>query len=282
MAIGVVLYFALRTPQSRFTTPGDREDAAAANAARRPDARSPAGVRSAVRLFSGRRGTAELTGMAISVLDVRDTVRSAHVPVPAAVVATPTPSPRRLPVTVVAAGLIGVLESIGLLAVALTGLDGSWPRSAAPRRGWSPPVCSLLAGWIVLRGSGARHVRRRRPLLLQGVAYAEMAARRRPAGRRHGRRRSPTRTSLPLPALALLALAVPVGKLLLAGAPSVQRWIEQGPRARVRRPDPVQAHRLLATVTLGVIGAALCAVAVLAPVPAGDVQDPASSVFTQD
>ena len=51
---------------------------------------------------------------------------------------------------------------------------------------------------------------------------------------------------------------------------------------RHRRPDPVRAHRLLATLTLGVIGAALCAVAALVPVSAGDVQDPASSVFTQD
>ena len=61
-----------------------------------------------------------------------------------------------------------------------------------------------------------------------------------------------------------------------------QRWIDQGPRTRFRRPDPVQAHRMLATATLGVIGAALCAVAVLSPVAAGDLQDPASSVYTQD
>ncbi len=87
---------------------------------------------------------------------------------------------------------------------------------------------------------------------------------------------------LPLPALGLLALAVPVGKLLLAGAPSARCWIAQGPRAQVRRPDPVQAHRLPATLTLGVIAASLCAVAVLAPVPADGVRDAASGVFTQD
>ena len=85
-----------------------------------------------------------------------------------------------------------------------------------------------------------------------------------------------------MPALGLLALAVPVGKLLLAGAPSAQRWIAEGPRLRVRRPDPVQTHRVLATLTLGLIGASLCAVAILAPVPAGGVNDPASAVFTQD
>jgi hypothetical protein len=85
-----------------------------------------------------------------------------------------------------------------------------------------------------------------------------------------------------VPALGLVALAVPVGKLLLAGAPSAQAWIAAGPRIRVSRPDPVATHRLLATVTLGVIGAALCAVAILAPVPAGGgVNDPASAVFTQ-
>jgi APA family basic amino acid/polyamine antiporter len=35
MVIGVVLYFAYGRRHSRFNTPGDREDAAAANAARR-------------------------------------------------------------------------------------------------------------------------------------------------------------------------------------------------------------------------------------------------------
>jgi hypothetical protein len=73
-----------------------------------------------------------------------------------------------------------------------------------------------------------------------------------------------------------------VGKLLLAGAPSAQSWITQGPRVRIRRPDPVQVHRRLAALTLGVLGASLCAVAVLVPVPAGDVHDPAPAVSTQD
>ncbi|WP_324276017.1 hypothetical protein [Blastococcus brunescens] len=140
----------------------------------------------------------------------------------------------------------------------------------------------VLAAWIVLcAGSAAAMVDGTGRALLAGVAYAEMAlvatllvvATATPFA---------NPTSLPLPALGLLALAVPVAKLLLAGAPSAQRWIAQGPRARVRRPDPVQAHRLLATVTLSAIGLALCAVTILAPVPAGDVHDPASAVFTQD
>jgi hypothetical protein len=134
---------------------------------------------------------------------------------------------------------------------------------------------------VLCAGSAAAMVDGTGRSLLQGVAYAEMAA---VAGLLVVATATPfaNPTALPLPALALLALAVPVGKLLLAGAPSAQAWIAQGPRARTRRPDPVQTHRVLATLTLGVIGTALCAVAVLAPVPAGDVQDPASSVFTQD
>ena len=77
-----------------------------------------------------------------------------------------------------------------------------------------------------------------------------------------------------------MALVVPVGKLLLAAAPSAQQWVAAGPRTRVRRADPVQTHRLLATVTLAVIGLSLAAVAVLAPVPSGGASDSASVVFT--
>ena len=219
--------------------------------------------------------------MAIGVLEVRDTFAAQHARVPAAA-ASAAAVPTRLPVTVLGAALVGVLEAVALLAVVLGGLDGILTSVVRPS-GWLLAAgLVVLAGWIVLcAGSAAAMVDGTGRSLLQGVACAEMAgvavllvvATAVPLA---------NPTSLPLPALALLALAVPVGKLLLAGAPSAQRWIEQGPRARVRRPDPVQAHRGAATVTLGVIGAALCAVAVLAPVPAGDVQDPASSVFTQD
>jgi len=142
-------------------------------------------------------------------------------------------------------------------------------------------ILVLLAGWIVLcAGSGAALIDGAGRTLLMGVAYAEMAlvavllvaATVLPF---------PNPTPLPVPALGLLALAVPVGKLLLAGAPSAQRWIAEGPRVRIRRPDPVQTHRVLATLTLGLIAASLCAVSILAPVPAGSGNDPAS-VFTQD
>ncbi|HET6393468.1 MAG TPA: hypothetical protein VFG13_11665 [Blastococcus sp.] len=219
--------------------------------------------------------------MAIGVLEVRDTFAAQHARVPAA--AAPAAAvPSRLPVTVVGAALVGVLEAVALLAVVLGGLDGILTSVGRPS-GWLVAAgLVVLAGWIVLcAGSAAAMVDGTGRSLLQGVAYAEMAA---VAVLLVVATAGPfaNPTSLPLPALALLALAVPVGKLLLAGAPSAQRWIEQGPRGRARRPDPVQAHRGLATLTLGVIGAALCAVAVLAPVPAGDVQDPASSVYTQD
>jgi hypothetical protein len=59
-----------------------------------------------------------------------------------------------------------------------------------------------------------------------------------------------------------------VGKLLLAGVPAVQQWAAAGPRTGERRPDPVAAHRVLAAVTLGFIGASLAALALVAPAQA--------------
>lgn len=215
--------------------------------------------------------------MAISVLDtfavprVRGAARAA---------VTAPSATRRLPLTVAAAGSLGVLQSVALLAVALTGLDAVLS-AIRPGGVLIASGLVLLAGWIVLcAGSGAALIDGAGRRLFTGVAYAEMAlvvvllvvATVTPA-------QFPT--SLPVPALGLLALALPVGKLLLAGAPSAQHWIAEGPRVRVRRVDPVQSHRLLATITLGLIGASLCAVAILAPVPAGGVNDPASAVFTQ-
>ena len=219
--------------------------------------------------------------MAISVLDVRDTFAAAHVCVPArTTVAGDETAVRRLPVTVVAAALIGVLEAVALLAMALTSVDGVLSSPTRPA-GWIIGAgLLLLAGWIVLcAGSGAALVDGAGRTLLMGIAYAEMAlvafllvlATAMPIV---------TPGNIPVPALGLLALAVPVGKLLLASAPSARRWVAQGPRTRVRRADPVQTHRLLATVTLAVIGLSLAAVAALAPVPSGGASDSAS-VFTQ-
>ena len=220
--------------------------------------------------------------MAISVLDVRDTFAAPHVPVRArATVATVETASRRLPLTVASAGLIGVLEAIGLLAVALTGLDGVLSSPSRPA-GWIVGGgLLLLAAWIVLcAGSGAALIDGAGRKLLIGVAYAELVV----VAMLLVVATSmsiPTPGDIPVPLLGLMAVAVPVGKLLLAGAPSAQRWVAAGPRTKVRRADPVQAHRLLATVTLGVIGLSLTAVAVLAPVQPGGPNDPASTVFTQ-
>ena len=219
--------------------------------------------------------------MAISVLDVRDTFAAPQAPVRArAAAVTAEAAPRRLPLTVVSAGLIGVLEAVGLLAVALTGIDGvlsSLSRSA----GWLVAAgLVLLAAWIVLcAGSGAALVDGAGRTLLLGVAYAELVL---VAILMVGATvlPFPTPGNLPVPALGLLGLAVPVGKLLLAGAPSARRWVAEGPRTRTRCVDPVQTHRGLATITLAVIGLSLAAVAVLAPVQTGGPNDPAS-VFTQ-
>ena len=220
--------------------------------------------------------------MAISVLDVRDTFAAPRVSAPAraTVAATTETTSRRLPMTVATAGLIGVLEAVGLLSLALTSLDGLLSSPMRPA-GWIVGAgLLLLAAWIVLcAGSGAAVIDGAGRKLLLGVAYTELvlvamllviatvlSV--------------PLPVDLPLPALGLLALAVPVGKLLLASAPSAQRWVAAGPRTRVRRADPVQTHRLLATVTLGLIGLSLAAVAVLAPVPADGPNAPAS-VYSQ-
>jgi hypothetical protein len=216
--------------------------------------------------------------VAISVLDVRDTFAAPRALAPArAAVET---APRRLPVTVASAGMISVLEAVGLLAFALTSLDGLLSSPTRPA-GWIVAGGLLmLAGWIVLcAGSGAAVIDGAGRRLLVGVAYAELAL----VGMFLVVATALTVAvpgDIPLPLLGLIALAVPVGKLLLVGSPSAQRWVAAGPRTRVRRADPVQVHRLLATVTLGLIGLSLTAVAVLSPVPADGPTAPAS-VFSQ-
>jgi hypothetical protein len=129
-------------------------------------------------------------------------------------------------------------------------------------------VLTALATWIVGCAGGAATlvdgVGRR---LVQWVAYGELALLGvlfivglltadldvlLPAG-------------LPLPAFALLVLAVPVGKLLLAGSPSTLAFLAAGPRRRERRPDPTRTHRELCTATLVVVGLVLGAVAMLVP-----------------
>jgi hypothetical protein len=216
--------------------------------------------------------------MATSVLDIRETLAAPRVLAPAR--AAVEAAPRRLPLTVAAAGLIGVLEAVGLLAMALTSLDGLLSSPTRPA-GWIVAGGLLmLAGWIVLcAGSGAAVIDGAGRKLVQAVACAELmlvamglvVATALPVA---------TPGNSPLPVLGLMALAVPVGKLLLVGAPSARGWVAAGPRTRVRGADPVQTHRLLATVTLGLIGLSLAAVAVLAPVPTDGPNAPAS-VYSQ-
>ncbi len=201
--------------------------------------------------------------MAISALDLRDTFGSSRVASPAAL--------RRVPVTALAAGLVGIVEGVGLLAAALVGLDGVL---SSPLRPAGPLVAAgliVLAGWIVLAaGSGAALIDGSGRRTAVGVALAETAL---VGAFSVVAVASPLLENLalplPLPALVLLAVAVPVTKLLLVGAPSARQWVAQGPRVREARPDPVAAHRVLATLTLGVIGVGLVALTVLAPVTDG-------------
>jgi hypothetical protein len=207
--------------------------------------------------------------MAISVLDVRSTFVPRRFVVPSrATVRTAAPAaPRRLPLTVLAGAAIGVTEALGLLAVGLTGLDSLLTSATRPHGGIVGGVVLLLATWVVLTaGTGTAMVDGTGRRSFVAVAYAELfavaiagvAAVAIPLP-------VPTPANLPLPAVVLMALAVPVAKLLLAGTTSLQAWIAAGPRVRERRPDPVAMHRMVATVTMAVIGLALGAVAIGGP-----------------
>ena len=226
--------------------------------------------------------------MAISVLDVPVVPPRVRVPALRLVADVPAPgSPRRMPLVALAGGLVAILEAVGLLAVVLTGLDGVLNSTVRPA-GWTIALGLLvLAGWIVLcAGGGAALIDGAGRKLVIGLSYAEMVLVaallvvatatplvQPPAG-------------LPLPLLGLLLLAVPVGKLLLAGAPAAQRWVTEGPRGGISLPDPVAMHRVLATVTLGAIAATLVVLAVSTPAqgPGGNGPESAgvSVVFHND
>jgi hypothetical protein len=206
--------------------------------------------------------------VAISAIDIRE---------PRAVAPRPTDvdTTRRTrpPVTVIATVAVGLVESIALLAGALTGLDGVL---SSPHRPGSAVVLLAVvthAGWIVVCAAGAA-------TLLDGighrlvtwVAYGELVlitvlffvALFTP------RAEVPIPPAVPLPAVALLVLAVPVGKLLLTGSPTAVAWVAEGPRPRERRADPTKTHRHLCAATLAAIGIALTAVSVVvAPADGG-------------
>jgi hypothetical protein len=215
--------------------------------------------------------------VAITALDVRD-VR-AFAPRATDDAVDTTASRRRPPVTVVATAAVGLFESVALLAGALTGLDGMLSAPSRPGPAVVLLVLFSLAGWIVLCAGGAATIldgagRR----LVTWTAYGELAL----VGLLFvvalftPRDEVPIPPALPLPAVALLVLAVPVGKLLLAGSPTAVEWVAAGPRPRERRPDPTSAHRNLCVVTLAVIGIALGAVALIGVPAGGDTHAPGS------
>ncbi len=199
--------------------------------------------------------------MATSVLDVRSTAAAPGAD------STPgagnAPVLRRVPLPALAAGVLGVLEGLGLLAAALTGLDGLLTGPSRPGALVIVVVLLALGGWIVLAaGTGAALIDATDRLGFVVLAWAEAGL----VGLLAVLAVLTQAVPLPGPAVVLLVAALPVAKLLLAGAPAARRWVRQGPWVRETVPDPVAAHRLLATLTLGVIGTALVALTVLAPV----------------
>jgi hypothetical protein len=171
---------------------------------------------------------------------------------------------RRWPVPVLALAAVCGLQSLALLAGGLTGLDGLLTAASRPPGVVAAAVLGGLASWIVtcagaalgiLQGPGLRFA--------VGVACAEAAL---ALALLVVGLSGPVLDDLPVPVpgLALLALAVPVGKLLLASAPST---LERAAAARPRRHVPAQVvHPRLRLATVVLIGVALCALAVTTPV----------------
>ena len=204
--------------------------------------------------------------MASTVLDARETPR-----------APSSPGRRRPPATVLAAAAIGVAEAVALLAGGLTGLDGLLLSPLRPAGPVVAVLLLLLAAWVVLcAGGGVLLLDRSGRRVYTAVATAEVAL----VGALVALTLlSPLFDTLPgeLPALALLALGLPVGKLLLVGAPSVVAWVDQGPCAPARRPEPAAAGPRTRVATLAVIGLALLSVALTTPVPAAVPDAPATA-----
>jgi hypothetical protein len=209
--------------------------------------------------------------VASSVLDARETPR-----------APSSPDLRRPPAAVLAAAAVGVAEAVALLAGGLTGLDGLLLSPMRPAGPVVAVVLLLLAGWVVLcAGGGVLLVDRSGRRVYTAVATAEVAL----VGALMALALltplfDALPVALPLPALALFALGLPVGKLLLVGAPSVVAWVAQGP-APVRRPEPAAVGPRTRLATLAVIGLALVTVALTTPVPGAAPEAPATAGTSQ-
>jgi hypothetical protein len=188
---------------------------------------------------------------------------------PRTTVAPAAPARRRPPVTVVAAAAVAGVEAVALVAGALTGLDGLLLSPLRPSGLVVAVVLLGLAAWVVLcAGGGALLADGSGRRLYAGVATAEIGLLAVLLGLGLG---TPLLdglpASLPGPALALMALGVPVGKLLLAGAPTAVAWAAAGPRTRTRQPEPAPAHPGLRAATVAVIGLALLTIALVTPAP---------------
>jgi hypothetical protein len=216
--------------------------------------------------------------VAISAIDIRDI--SAPAPRPTDV-ETGTSRRIRPPATVVATAAVGLFESVALLAGALTGLDGILSSSSRPGPAAVLLAVFALAGWIVVCAAGAATlIDGAGHRLVTWTAYGELAliAVLFVVALLTPRAEVPIPPALPLPAVALLVLAVPVGKLLLAGSPTALEWVAAGPRPRERRPDPTRTHRDLCVATLAVIGIVLGTVALIGVPADGGAGDPGSVV----
>jgi hypothetical protein len=186
---------------------------------------------------------------------------------------------RRLPLPVLAAAAVAVAESLGLLALGLAGLDRVVGTSLRPSGGLVAVTLLMLAGWVVLCAGGAASlVDGAGRTLVVSVACGEIALLLVlvVAGMLgvDGVQQLAAPLGAPVPALGLLALAVPLTKLLLAGAPSSSVWVAAGPRPPARRPAVAPGRPLLRRVTVGVIGLALTTIA-LAGSPADPTVAPA-------
>lgn len=188
---------------------------------------------------------------------------------PAAV--TPRRAGRR-PVTVMVLGAGGMLQAVALVAIALTSLTGMLAAEHRAPDAVIAAVLVALAGWTVLSASAGAAVldgSGQRLLVVLGIAEVVVVA---------GLLVVAATTSvldratgdLPGPALALLMLSVPLGRLLLAGAPSTTAWVQAGPPMREHHSGTVVAHRRLCAGTLAVIGLALAGLALLGPTGVGD------------
>ena len=189
-----------------------------------------------------------------------------------------------VPLPVVAVAVLAVVQSLALLALGLTGLDGVLAAQVRPDGAVVALVLLVLATWVVLcAGGGANLADGAGRLLLVSVSAAEVGLLLAVTGAGLlgvggvGSVIVGPLGALPVPALALLGLGVPMTKLLLAYSLPATEWLAAGPRPRARRPALPPRQRVVRGVTLGVIGLALTTVALVGP-PAGPatVPDPAS------